>query len=71
MLAHRLGLIPLLADPADFEERGEEDIANENNTIGAYPSLPRFLRFFMRLNELSLSSSHEELYLDRKRHTRP
>jgi hypothetical protein len=36
VLAHRLGLIPLLADPADFEERGEEDIANENNTIGAH-----------------------------------
>ena len=33
VLAHRLGLIPILADPSKFATRGKEDLANERNTI--------------------------------------
>mmetsp|Transcript_24915 Transcript_24915/g.41661 ORF Transcript_24915/g.41661 Transcript_24915/m.41661 type:complete len:373 (+) Transcript_24915:298-1416(+) len=33
VLAHRLGLVPIKVDPADFEYRATEDIANESNTI--------------------------------------
>lgn len=34
VLAHRLGLVPILADPHQFEYREDDDIANEGNTIG-------------------------------------
>eukprot|EP00741_Cyanophora_paradoxa_P015075 tig00020848_g14546.t1 len=33
ILAHRLGLIPIMADPRKFEMKGEEDDATEKNTI--------------------------------------
>jgi len=33
VFAHRLGLVPIKADPAMFEYRGEGDAANETNTI--------------------------------------
>jgi len=33
VLAHRLGLVPILADPHQFEYREDDDIANEGNTI--------------------------------------
>ena len=33
VLAHRLGLIPILANPEDFDYRTDEDVANEGNTI--------------------------------------
>ncbi|OUS47315.1 RNA polymerase subunit [Ostreococcus tauri] len=33
VFAHRLGLVPIKADPARFEYRGPNDLANETNTI--------------------------------------
>ena len=33
VFAHRLGLVPIKADPARFEYRGENEPANENNTV--------------------------------------
>ncbi|KAJ7522201.1 hypothetical protein O6H91_18G001000 [Diphasiastrum complanatum] len=33
VLAHRLGLVPIKADPRQFTEKTEEDVANEKNTI--------------------------------------
>mmetsp|Transcript_10942 Transcript_10942/g.22799 ORF Transcript_10942/g.22799 Transcript_10942/m.22799 type:complete len:378 (-) Transcript_10942:331-1464(-) len=33
VLSHRLGLIPVQADPSEFEYRTDEDVANESNTI--------------------------------------
>ena len=33
VLAHRLGLVPIAADPRRFNFRGSEDEANETNTI--------------------------------------